>query len=255
MNLRPYEDRLRALEEEYKRLNGLIVSGRRVSGSPTIDEENVAFLDNFNDASIFWAYSVDRTTSAKRVTESGGVLRIEVDSGTDGNWWSTVSNSPMINIGVPGYPLIIETKITKHTRNDDTAGGLHIMRMDTNATASHIFFVTQDHITSGNGLICGYAGNSWASSYGSPYDTIPIWLRIGVSGLGRCDYNNITFDFWYSTDGEVWTSFASNQFNNSWTAPAYYGLQAGLHAKNWAALNYADLEFEYFKMFRSFGPG
>jgi len=250
------------LVEEVQALKGQITSleqrlseiRRGASRGGAVSEEDLRFLDSFGDADRFWAWHDHDTDANRTIVEAGGKLTISIANGTNGNWWSTISNAPHATVGMPGQPCIIETKIESYTQNEDTMAMLVFFRNTSNATSSHIYFGCIRDAIQGYGLQCGYAGNTWQSSWGSPYNTLPMYLRIYMTSLGRGSNIQNAFSFKYSLDGSTWVDFHSDQIDNTWDT-ALYGLRGGLSAKNWGAFNAISAPFDYFKAWRSMGPG
>lgn len=83
--------------------------------------------------------------------------------------------------------------------------------------------------------------------------TLPVWFRLKI-GLWT-GYNSDRVVAEYSTNGTDWTALFSGFIDHS--APGYGTVGVGLFAENYVGeegLNAIAAPFEYFRMYRDFGP-
>lgn len=218
-------------------------------GGGVISESAIQFIDNFADASKWFLWNESHTDANRIITEAGGVLNIVINNGTNGNWSSGTNNAPRFLTGVPGFPLVIETKITAWNENDHHGGGICFSRIDTATTANYIELI----LTKLGGVIqiyAGYGGGSFAAV--APYASgVPLWLRVYLNVFGRY-YSELWF--YYSTDGAAWNQVGAGPYSHaSWTNDL--GIACGMHVKNWTTYPACDFDFDYFTATRLFGPG
>jgi len=164
-------------------------------------------------------------------------------------WDNGANHCPRLVIGAPGCPFIFEVKINSYTVNDFTMAGLFISSyVDANAGSyTFMFGRTKDSNQPIDGL-ASYFNNAYPTS--NAVTTLPIYLRMKVDIF--CLQGNVHTE--YSTDGETWSTFDSFTIQNL-NPGGWEGLAIGFFAKN-VNPNYNAISapFDYFRMFRSFGP-
>ena len=212
-----------------------------------VTEDTIQFLDNFDDNSVFWAWW--QLAKNGSISESGDVCTLSVANGVDGYWDNGANHCPRLVIGAPGCPFIFEVKINSYTVNDFTMAGLFISSyVDANAGSyTFMFGRTKDSNQPIDGL-ASYFNNAYPTS--NAVTTLPIYLRMKVDIF--CLQGNAHTE--YSTDGETWSTFDSFTIQNL-NPGGWEGLAIGFFAKN-VNPNYNAISapFDYFRMFRSFGP-
>jgi len=178
---------------------------------------SAGFLDNFNDAARYWAWNDDTPTGT--ITETGGYLEVSATGAEDANWWGAgLVDNPRAFIGTFRCPMEVITKLTYHTINLSSQGGMYISNDPMNGGNDGYFLARQDdeHIIVAK-LGVGNIGDSGGVI------ALPVWLRIRTTGNGN---GNITY-FHYSTDGVTYISLISVADLD------HRGV--GLAVKNWAA--------------------
>lgn len=217
-------------------------------GAPgAISDDDLAFIDNFGDASRYWAWYGVNESAQKTITEAAGVQSFHIDNATQGRIDTAAYSAPSLHIGLPGFPCIIETKMSVGEPFPDYAGaGIGVMRT-TGTAAAYIIERLRYSPSAIDGLRVERTGTGLFSN---GITTNPIWLRIRITALSR--YWKI-FEFLYSTDGINWTSMGTDTntaFNES------YGWTAFLYVRNAGAVYpQVDADFEYFKAWHDRGPG
>jgi hypothetical protein len=208
------------------------------------------FEDNFDDASLYWAWTTAGTDAARTITEAGGVLAFHVDAGTAAAFYTAAFSAPRIHIGCIGFPMAFQVKISDFTPNDDSAAGIFCIRDDAGAAnVGYILERRRDDGTGQNGIFANRMGTDLASV--DPMTTIPIWLRMRISTEHGRTRNTSYFD--YSADGLAWTNITSD--SNSGPYPGLYGLTIGMYVRSFTTTPQIDAEFDEFKQYLDGGPG
>lgn len=218
-------------------------------GEAVVSEEAIQFVDNFDDGALFWGWRDLAKLGA--ITEAGDAITLSLGI-VDGRWAEGgKNNAPRIFTGAVGYHCIIETKLNSYTVNDFTQAGLFFSNApDSNFnTTTYLYGRTRDSGAAIDGLAAHYAG---AVEFSNGIITLPIWLRFKLCVINFQGGKVIAE---YSTDGTTWIPTGTSTFLQS---PVIYGDGAvGLFARNnigIAGQNTIDAPFEYFRMYRSFGP-
>lgn len=205
------------------------------------------FEDNFDDASIYWAWVSYNTGVGKTISEAAGVLTIALTGGTNGRWDAASFVAPSAHIGVIGEPFSIVAKLNSFSINDDTAAGI-FMHTRTGTNYTYLLERHRDDGVAKNGIRAERLGTELAIN---AVTTLPIWLRIRSSGCHRL--RSIQY-FDYSTDGSSWTNLTSD--SSSGFFPSTYGVSVGMYVRNWAAAyNAISVPFDLFTMTIDAGPG
>lgn len=171
------------------------------------------------------------------ITEAGGLLTLAVAGGVNGD--PTTANAPIATIEAKQNRATIITKLNSYTVNDDTRAGLYITSAVVPGTGFYFTRYRNDSFGR-NGLQVKTRGGAQLAYVA--VTTMPIWLRIQVSGS---DAVNSWIEFDYSTDGYAWTNLLSTT-GVTWS---YAGLVAG----NWGVLNAISAPFEEFNVFKDIG--
>lgn len=204
------------------------------------------FEDEFDDAArdARWA---DEANSGS-ITELGGVLTLAVLAATNGNWWQpNIRNAPIVTVEPNKDEITVITRLNTYTVNNLTNAGLIIGNTLTipDGAGGYCYTLSRTKAGAQDGLEVIDVGNGGGAVLnGAAYQTLPVWLRIRISGNGA----GSVIAFEYSHDGIVWTLIHTvNDF--TWTF-------VGLHAKNWGAPG-AELAisapFEFFHVYESMG--
>lgn len=200
-------------------------------------EETTAFEDLFDDFEdgtrhIRWTDSVGNGT----ITEAGGLLTTAFGGGVNAEF--ALGNAPLAMMTPKEDRITVIAKLNSYTVNDDTAAGLYIT--DTVGPGNGISFTRyRNDSTPRNGIIVWDVGVGQLAY--AAVTTLPIWLRIRVSGSGAGSI--MTFD--YSTDGYTWTILHTLN-NEAWAT-------VGLYAANWGVHNACSAPFEFFDVYESLG--
>lgn len=210
------------------------------------------FLDNFDDEDIHWAWTLYNIAGSKAITEqANGTLNVFCPSGTQCYWSGSSNSAPNAHVGVIGYPMIIETKITADfSQNDETAAGIAFCR---NVSGTNTGVQLERRRRDGSSEYGLYVVRIGSAELGNvdPLTTLPIWLRMRISGYHR---NRSTIYFDYSTDGNTWYNILSH--TNSALYTSTYDMTAALFGRQTSiAYNEVDVDFEHFKMTLNPGPG
>jgi hypothetical protein len=226
---------------------------RGLQGSPGKDavfsESSIAFLDNFADGSIFWAWRQDGVAAGKTITESGSTLTIAVSAGTGAVWNTASKTCPSLTIGVPGAPCEIICKLNSFTPNDNTDAGIFLSISPVAGAASSTwgFYRHRNDGAGENGYLLNIFGV--AAAYSDSVTTMPVWLRIRMNAHAT---NGKQIIWGYSFDGNSYTDV----YTDTGTTPAYDGgITVGMFARNFTTTNAVSAPFDSFQMKRSIGPG
>ena len=209
------------------------------------------FIDNFDGASLHWAWGENNVAAGKTITLAGGLLTIAVAGTTDGNWTDAVNNAPKALMGVPGYPCEVIAKLNSYTVNDDTMAGLFVSYNATGTGAQTTMSINRhrNDSTPINGLAVHRITTGVLAS--NAVTTLPIWLRIRI---GNASYYAGKIIFSYSTDGETYTDLYTLT-PGTWPVAAGNAMVVGLFARNWGVFNAIAAPFESFSAAASYGPG
>lgn len=222
--------------------------------TPATDPAQFAFMDHFSDADIHFWYKQINNAAGKTITEpAGSDIVFTITGGVDARWTLGTNNlAPHLCIGNPGYPFYIETKISASSTlpADTIQAGVYIGSGEATAANQTVMFGY-----SLNPANLGYWFNDGAA--GNPRGPIgfPAYLRMRVSGSpGQGSGYRISAQ--YSSDGVIWTTYQSIPPNDwYWWGSTTYSYNCGLFVRNWGAFPGCIINFDYFRIYRDFGPG
>ena len=208
------------------------------------------FLDNFGDASKYWAWREFNTDAARTITEAGGKLSFHIDSGTNGHLSATVDAGPYSLMGLPAGPCVIEAKGESFSANNNSAVGIMICNRPGAAVADRFLAIMRYKTSTTNGVLVYRPGTGGVLATVAPWANDPFYFRISVSGLSTYGHK-IVLD--YSSDGSSWTT----AYTEILTDFVYhnYGWMVGLFARNWDDYPETDIDFDYFQITQDVGPG
>lgn len=224
---------------------------------PSVNEENLVYLDRFRDGSVHWTWMQWKGASAtgKTITETDLAVKLAVTSGTHADWSTTANEAPKLIIGLIGFPCEIIVHLKDWTDTNLTRAG---MFLSYNATGSGsdtaIFFHrVRSDATSKDGLQVWRVGSAEQAYVAWPADSVWFRVRLGFVHKGAS-----SLVFAYSADGDEWTDLYTLPQG---TPPAVQWPTAvakvvtGMFVQNWAA-TYAPVTayFDHFEMKRYLGP-
>lgn len=215
------------------------------------------FTDNFEDASIYWAWHVDVNSGSiteQNVSGLGGVLTLAVANGVNGRWgWNNNNNGPHVSVGMIGWPCIIETKLEDYTVNDDTHAGLFISDNVSGANVDSTFFFGRWRCDSfgENGI----ATRLWGVERNyAAVTTLPLWLRFYLTSDA---WDSCKVLCYYSINGVNWTLLEAFETQWMWQWGAG-GFSCGLFVCNHdygGSFNAIEVNFQYYTVTQDTGPG
>lgn len=225
-----------------------IVGGVPTWGAPgAVSEDAIKFFDHFADSSIFWAWRLHNITAQKTIVEAGSVLTISIDSGTSGDFSSSVNSAPKAIIGARGFPITIIVKLNDFTINDDTMAGIVFSSNVVGTPPNYCYVARIRNDSAGQNGITTYI---WGPGHTYVADaTLPVWFKIRISAEGGAGTKWV-YD--YSHDGIAYTNFLTA---DDPIAILGQNLTAALIGRNWGVNNAVAAPFEFFQMTPSFGPG
>jgi len=209
----------------------------------------IDFLDNFNDASLHWAWRIHNTDVNRTIVEAANKLTIAIAGGTNGNWWSTLNNAPKVITGIGRPPCEIITKLITVTTNNDTRCGIFVSSNPIGFGADYAMMITRRTIGGVESLQIQRSGTGYTAYVGAPFTDLPIWLKIRITA--DIHYGN-HLRFYFSVNGTDWTELADPAGGYS-DLLASDGFVVGLYAENWTAFNVISAEFDFFKVVPSLG--
>jgi hypothetical protein len=222
------------------------------SGEVVVTPESIQFRDDFDDASVYWAWR-QNPGSAGTITEAGDVLTLSITSALGRDWrQSEWDESPRIFVGLCGYPAIVETKINSFTVNDGISAYIFASYNPGYDYKDGTWILARERSSVGgwNGL-AAWANNVYEAT--NAVTTMPIWLRLKIGSSSTYYSDRVIME--YSTDGETWVNLATVESNLA--GAAGIDLHVGLGLCNKVQLEggaAGDAPFEYFRMYRDFGP-
>jgi len=210
------------------------------------------FVDNFDDASIYWAWTTFGVGATRTITEAGGVVTMHGDAGVACDFWTAGNDGPQFHIDAPQFPCTIVTKVDHDGAVPDLCefGIFACCRIHSGSNGGAWIMGRRRWDASGQN---GIFASRWGAALGNvdPMITLPVWLRIRVAG-GHAVRSGAFFD--YSTDGINWTNITSD--SNSSISPSTQGFTHGLYIRNWVAPKpQIDAQFHFFTMTLDEGPG
>ena len=220
-------------------------------GEVGVLESDIQFRDDFDDESIYWAWRNDGNTGT--VTEADNVVTLSLANLADGRGIRDgKDDNPRLFTGVIGYPFIAECKLNSFTVNDGCSAGLYISMA---AGYAHLdwYLIARDKDSNlGHDGLAVWAAGAYKAT--TAETTLPIWLRLRVGSWGGYKSDRIYGD--YSLNGTDWTNLYSTRIDH--VAPAYGNVCVGLFAENYLSYlgnpNAIAAPFEYFRMYRVWGP-
>lgn len=217
-----------------------------------VSEEDLAFLDNFDDASRHWGWFDDAKNGT--IAEAGELLTLSIADSTngaitDGGW----NNGPRVLLGDPGAPFEVKVKLNSYTVNNNTHAGIFVCS-DTNAVSGWYFFGRAKDSGSALDGLAIYFDSAWTDTNG--ITTLPIYLRFRIVVLSH-DVG-ARLEAAYSTDDISYTVLDTFYLNNLAAGSNKGNLIIGIFTRNGAGAEpytAIDAPFEWFKMCRTLGPG
>jgi hypothetical protein len=217
---------------------------------PTTDPSQIAFMDHFSDASIFWGYRLINTSAAKTILEPAGtLLNFQINAGTSGDWSNVNDLSPHTATGMPGWPCEIIAKVSAFSESGLSHIGIYVGQTPGVAADRAVLFGC---VGPGKTIIVSPLGAGAMNLMA--YASYPLWLKIRMTSNWNYGY---VATFFFSSDGVVWTQYenpAGTPYVYSTGFLTYSGC-VGMFAKSWSTFPLTTCSFDYFQMVRSFGPG
>lgn len=220
-----------------------------------VSEEDIAFLDNFDDASRHWGWFDDNKNGT--IAEAGELLTLSIGGTVNGRIGDgTLNNGPRVLLGDPGAPFEVKVKLNSYTVNDFTHAGIFVCT-DSNSGGGTTWFFFGRARDSGfaiNGLGT-WTGAGWNDGFNNAVQTMPIYLRFRIIVMmhdvgARCEAA-------YSTDDISYTVLHTFYMNNL-VSGFLQSLTVGIFTRNGvgnATYNAIAAPFEWYKMGRTLGPG
>jgi hypothetical protein len=251
--MRELRDEVNDLWRQIQSLNWRL-NATRASIVPATDPIQFAFMDHFSDASINFWYKQINNAAGKTITEpAGSDIVFTITAGVDARWTLGTNNAaPHLCLGNPGYPYYLETKISASSTlpADTIQAGIYVGSGEATGANQTVMF--------GYSLLPAYLGY-WFNdgAPGNPRGPIglPAYMRMRVSGTpGPGAGYRISAQ--YSSDGVAWTTYQSVLGTDwFWWASTTYSYNLGLFVRNWGAFPGCIINFDYFRVYRDFGPG
>lgn len=217
--------------------------------TPATDPNQFSWYDHFSDASINDWYKQINNAAGKTITEpAGSDLVFTITGGVDARWTLGTNNlAPHICIGNPGFPYIIETKISAGSTMPGTE------------TQAGIWVGSGEGASANQTIMFGYSGTGYwyndgaAGAVRGPVG-LPAYMRMHVSGQPAGSGYRISA--YYSPDGVIWTQY-ENILGTPWYwwTSAYYSYNLGLFVRDWGTYPTSMIKFDYLRVTRQFGPG
>ena len=207
------------------------------------------FIDEFDDAEIFWAWRIHNTDANRLITEGSGKLGFETKNNVNARFWSPGENhSPKAFIGIPACPCEIITRLSAF--NDATAAaGLWIGIDPINAEQDQCYGICRHNPDEGppaDGISILKSTDDNGGIADVAVTTIPIWFKIRLSAIS---YEAVKILFYYSLDGLAWNLLYTLDRLIVITDRMEAGLVAGLMVQNVPG-TYQNVQasFDFFKI-------
>ncbi|MCK4793586.1 MAG: hypothetical protein KAV87_58195 [Desulfobacteraceae bacterium] len=213
------------------------------------------FIDNFGDASIFWAWQQfkgELDLAQKTIQEAGGKMLLSVNASYRAYWDNNYVEAPKVFVGILTYPCEIITRLDETTSpiNNETLAGLFISKSPLGY--GPILHYSIGRVRKDSVSLDGLAvmKNSYNILNSNAITTLPVWLRIRV---GNDSMNASHFYFDYSLDGINWVNMweLTGDHPNSFSfAPASVGpyVVNGINLTDGGSTNGIYGKFDFFKM-------
>ena len=219
-------------------------------GSGGVAEPDIQFYDEFDDASIYWAWRDDAHIGT--IVEAGSVVTLSIAAAADGRGVRPGKDyNPRMFTGVIGYPFIAECKLNSFAVNDGVSAGLYISMSPGYKTWDWYLIARERNDAIGYNGLCVWANGTNKAT--NAVTTLPIWFRLRVGMWAGYASDRIYGD--YSLNGTDWVNLYSTRIDH---ANASYGtMGVGLFVENFIGglgLNAVAAPFEYFRMYRVWGP-
>lgn len=218
-----------------------------------VSEEDLAYLDNFDDASRHWGWTDDAQNGT--ITEAGELLTLSIGNAVNGGLAGGQNTAPRCYMGDPGSPFEVKVKLNSYTVNNSSQVGIFITDKPSFANDNNwmLFGRTKHDGVGVDGLAVTNFAGAYAHSNG--ITTLPIYLRCRVTNMAisadaKCEIA-------YSTDDETYTVMGTISLNGFSTTGQKINMTMGIFARNRidaAACPAVDAPFEWYKMTRSLGP-
>ena len=211
------------------------------------------FIDNFADASRFWAWRLflgEVSEVGKTGTEEGGKYQLAVLTTKNGKWDSSNNEAPRIFMSPLCFPCEIITRLDDvGTPNDNTFAGLVISKRPAGfgSNLSYAIGRKRDDGESINGICV--VENTYSNLATTAITDLPVWLRIRV---GCVAYASLNVYFDYSIDGVNWVNLYHQ--GSGWVTFSIPGVGVGLYVANGAdaddsaSKNEIVGKFDFFQM-------
>jgi len=201
------------------------------------------FIDNFADASQFWAWRkyLGATPANKSGTEAGGKYTLGVNNGINGEWDGGQSESPRLFIGILSYPCEVITKLDTFTATLNTSAGLFIAK-DPIGFGSDLYFAIEQRVAATENGVCVTRDGSVLLAYDA-VPTLPMWFRLRI---GCTSYRGLNVYFDYSVDGKSWINL--HEENTSITLFSLNPAAVGIYASNYGTHAPVTASFDHFLM-------
>lgn len=217
-----------------------------------VSEEDLAYLDNFDDNSRHWGWFDDAKNGT--IAEAGELLTLSIANGVDGII-GNANNGPRCIIGDPGQPFEVKVKLNSYTVRDHTQAGIFVSSNTSAGAAADWYFFgrSKDSDNTLDGLGTWTAG-AWRQS--NAVTTLPIYLRFRIVVL-NLDSACGKVEAAYSTDDISYTVLDTFTLSGL-TSATLENLTIGIFTRNSITNpDYTEIAapFEWFKMCRTLGPG
>lgn len=218
-------------------------------GGGGVVESDIQFYDEFDDASIYWAWRDDAHNGT--IVEAGSVVTLSLAAAADGRGVRPGKDyNPRIFTGCIGYPMIAECKLNSYSVNDGTSAGLYVSMSPGYKHWDWYLIARERNDGVGYNGLCVWANG--ANKATNAITTLPIWLRLRIGLWTGYMSDRIYGD--YSLDGIAWTNVYSARIDTS--LGSYGTMGIGLFIENYLSGGAQAIAapFEYFRMYRVWGP-
>ncbi|MCK4385374.1 MAG: hypothetical protein KAW52_03835 [candidate division Zixibacteria bacterium] len=222
-----------------------------------ISAEDLAFLDNFDDASRHWGWADDAKNGT--IAEAGEIITLSVADSVNGGIGGGQNNGPRCLLGDPGAPFELKVKLNSYTVNNSTQAGICIANRHDSGSDSHWLTFGRTRKDEDAGLdgiaVTNFAGG-WSCS--NAITTLPIYLRFRITvlskiGFATCECAYSTDDITYNVMCTVNLSGFADGFKENMVVGIFARNRVGGEVGVWTPL--IEAPFEWFKMCRTLGPG
>jgi len=209
------------------------------------------FIDNFADASQFWAWRLFRGEASevgKTGTEEGAKYQLAVLTTKNGKWDDSNNEAPRLFMSPLCFPCEIITRLDDvGTLNDNTFAGLFISKRPAGfgGNLSYAIGRKRDDGESINGICV--VENTYSNLATTTITDLPVWLRLRV---GCVAYASLNVYFDYSLDGVNWVNLYHQ--GSGWAVFSIMGVGVGLYVANGANANNSPSTNEIVGRFDSF---